>query len=130
MTRSELEAMAEDGVCCDAPAPGVCHVRVWPAGIHWHCIQLWVMPGWWAGPQALGIETLVPPAPSSWHPQPQETRFFLLLLRSTPAALEVSGLGVEVKLHLQPMLQLQQHQFQVASATYTAACSNAGSLTH
>ena len=44
---------------------------------------------------------------------------------------EVPGLGVESELQLrQPTLQPQPRWIQTASATYTAACGNAGSLTH
>ena len=43
---------------------------------------------------------------------------------------EVPGLRVKSELQLQPMPQLQQHQMGATSATYSAACSNARSLTH
>ena len=44
--------------------------------------------------------------------------------------MEVSSLGVELELQLRPLPQPQQCQIWAASVTYTAACSNAGSLTH
>ena len=40
-----------------------------------------------------------------------------------PQHIEVTGLGVESELQLQPAVR-------VASATYAAACGNTGSLTH
>ena len=44
--------------------------------------------------------------------------------------MEVPRLGVGLELQLRPMPQTQQHRIQAASATYAAACGNAGSLTH
>ena len=45
-------------------------------------------------------------------------------------AYEVPGLRVESELQLRLTPQQQQHQKQATSAAYTAACGNAGSLTH
>ena len=44
--------------------------------------------------------------------------------------MEVPRLGVKQELQLKPMPQPQEYQIRVASATYAAACGNAGSLTH
>ena len=44
--------------------------------------------------------------------------------------MEIPGLGVELELQLQPVPHLGQPGILATSATYTAACSNAGPLTH
>ena len=44
--------------------------------------------------------------------------------------MEVPAWGVELELQQRPTPQSWQHQFWVASAIYTAACSNTRSLTH
>ena len=44
--------------------------------------------------------------------------------------MEVSRLGVQSELQLQPTPQPGQHWIQATSVIYTAACGNAGSLTH
>ena len=52
--------------------------------------------------------------------------FFFLKQRH----MEFPGPGVKSELQLGPMLEPQQHQIPVASATYTTDCGNARSLTH
>ena len=44
--------------------------------------------------------------------------------------IEIPGLGVELELQLAPMPQPWQHWVRAASATYTTAFGNPGSLTH
>ena len=44
--------------------------------------------------------------------------------------MEIPRLGVKLELQLRPMPQPRQRQIQATSAIYTAACGNAGSLTH
>ena len=53
--------------------------------------------------------------------------FFFFFLWQYLQHMEVPGLGVKLALLWQ---QPQQHGIQAASATYIAACCNAGSLTH
>ena len=56
--------------------------------------------------------------------------FFLLFLGPLPQHMEVPRLGVESELQPPAYAQPQQRGTRVASATYTTAHGNAGSLTH
>ena len=66
------------------------------------------------------------------HEKPCFFFFFFLFffLRPHLQHMEVSRIGVESELHLRSMPQTQQHWIRAASATYTTACSNVGSLTY
>ena len=55
---------------------------------------------------------------------------FFFLFMAALWHMEVSRLEVEMELQLRPTPQPWQNQIPMASATYTTACSNAGSLTH
>ena len=56
--------------------------------------------------------------------------FVCCLIGPHPPHMEVPRLGVELEHRCQPTPQSQLHGIQAASATYTTAHSNAGSLTH
>ena len=49
---------------------------------------------------------------------------------AAPAAYGSSWAGVKSELHQSPTPRPQQHRIQATSASYTAACGNAGSLIH
>ena len=55
---------------------------------------------------------------------------FFVSLGPHPWHMEVPRLVVKLELQLESMSQPQEHWIQAASATYTAAFSNARSLTH
>ena len=61
------------------------------------------------------------------NPRSYQLDHFIFM--ATPAAYGNSWAGVESEWHLRPMPQPQQHRTRAASATYTTACGNAGSLT-
>ena len=56
--------------------------------------------------------------------------FYLFFLELFLQHMEVPSLEDKLELSLWPMPQSHQHVLQAASATYTAAHGNAGSLTH
>ena len=56
--------------------------------------------------------------------------FFFFLFMATTMAYGSSWAGVISELHLRPIPQPKKDHIRATSATYTTACSNAGSLTH
>ena len=99
---------------------------------------------WWHEPDRVG-----PPKPLSrqpslwkkrgagrvfwgdkWHNPGYIFYLFIFLFRATVGHMEVTRMGVKSELQLRPTPQSQQCRIQAVSTTYTAACGNAGFLTH